>query len=170
MSVHKPLSTYDRSMQVAVCGPSQCTDEEAKAAFEVGRQLVRRGATVLCGGGSGVMAAVAAGVRSLDGLVVGVLPGPAADRTNLSIVIDTGMGEARNAVLVRSADAVIVIGGSPGTLSEVGLALRRGSIPVVSLYGWRVLDQHGRPVPGIQEAADAGHAVAIALSPADNGG
>jgi uncharacterized protein (TIGR00725 family) len=115
------------------------------------------------------MAAVAAGVRSLDGLVVGVLPGPAADRTNLSIVIDTGMGEARNAVLVRSADAVIVIGGSPGTLSEVGLALRRGSIPVVSLYGWQVLDQHGRPVSGIQEATDADHAVALALSPTDNG-
>jgi uncharacterized protein (TIGR00725 family) len=151
-------------MQVAVCGPSQCTDDEAKAAFEVGRQLVRRGATVLCGGGRGVMAAVAAGARSLDGLVVGVLPGPVDDRTNLSVVIDTGMGEARNAVLVRSADAVIVIGGSPGTLSEVGFALRRRTIPVVCLNAWQVLDAAGTPVPGLLQATDPHHAVDLALS------
>lgn len=149
-------------MQVAVCGPSSCTDDEAKAAFEVGRQLVRRGATVLCGGRGGVMAAVAAGARSLDGLVVGVLPGPTSDTANLSVVIDTGMGEARNVVLVRSADAVIVIGGSPGTLSELAFALRRGTIPVVSLAGWRVLDGSGQPVPGILEATDPDHAVALA--------
>jgi uncharacterized protein (TIGR00725 family) len=95
----------------------------------------------------------------LDGLVVGILPGPTSDTTNLSVVVDTGMGEARNVVLVRSADAVIVIGGSPGTLSELAFALRRGTIPVVSLGGWRVLDPSGQPVPGILEATDPDHAV-----------
>jgi uncharacterized protein (TIGR00725 family) len=153
-------------MQVAVCGPSQCTDDEAKAAFEIGRQLVRRGATVLCGGGPGVMAAVAAGARSLDGLVIGVLPGAHPDVPNLSVIIDTGMGEARNAVLVRSADAVIVVGGSPGTLSEMAFALRRGDIPVVSLGGWRITDARGAPVPGLTEATSPDEAVALALSPA----
>jgi uncharacterized protein (TIGR00725 family) len=149
-------------MQVAVCGPSSCTDDEAKAAFEVGRQLARRGATVLCGGRGGVMAAVAAGARSLDGLVVGILPAPTSDTAHLSVVIETGMGEARNAVLVRSADAVIAIGGSPGTLSELAFALRRGTIPVVSLGGWRVLDATGQPVPGVLKATDPDHAVALA--------
>jgi uncharacterized protein (TIGR00725 family) len=151
-------------MQVAVCGPSSCTDDEAKAAFEVGRQLARLGVTVLCGGRRGVMAAVAAGARSLDGLVVGILPAPGSDTTHLSVVIETGMGEARNAILVRSADAVIVIGGSPGTLSELAFALRRGTIPVVSLGGWRVLDASGQPVPGVLEATDADHAVDLATS------
>jgi uncharacterized protein (TIGR00725 family) len=150
-------------MQVAVCGPSTCTDAEAKAAFEVGRQLVRRDATVLCGGGSGVMAAVAAGARSLGGIVVGILPGAVVgDRTDLSVAIATGMGEARNVVLVNSADAVIVVGGSWGTLSEVALAMRR-SARVVSLGGWRVVDADGAPVPGILIADDPAQAVDLAL-------
>ena len=157
-------------MQVAVCGPATCTDEEARAAFEVGRHLVRRGAIVLCGGGTGVMSAVAAGARSLDGLVVGVRPGldAGAAAADLSVVIATNLGEARNAVLVSSADAVIVVGGSWGTLSELALAMRRardlpaGSLPVVSLGGWHVLDANGAPVPGILEATDPAHAVALA--------
>ena len=110
------------------------------------------------------MASVAAGARSLDGMVVGILPGPGPVQ-DLSIVIDTGMGEARNAILVRSADAVIVVGGSWGTLSEVAYAGKRGGIPVVSLHGWRILDQSGRPVPGILEATSPDHAVDLALGP-----
>ena len=96
-------------MQVAVCGPAQCTDAEARAAFEVGRQLARHGAVVLCGGGSGVMAAAAAGARSLDGVVVGIRPGadPGPAAADLTVVLTTDLGEARNAVLVASADAVI---------------------------------------------------------------
>jgi uncharacterized protein (TIGR00725 family) len=115
------------------------------------------------------MASVAAGARSLNGTVVGVLPGSAGDTTDLSVVIATGMGEARNAILVRSADAVIVIGGSWGTLSEVALAMRRqdeaGNPPVVTLGGWRVLDAYGQPVPGLLVATDPEHAVALALGP-----
>jgi uncharacterized protein (TIGR00725 family) len=113
------------------------------------------------------MASAAAGARSLDGLVVGVLPGSVGGTTDLSVAIATGMGEARNAILVRSADAVIVIGGSWGTLSEVALAMRRqddaGTPRVVTLGGWRVLDSYGRPVPGILEATDPDHAVALAF-------
>jgi uncharacterized protein (TIGR00725 family) len=115
------------------------------------------------------MASVAAGARSLNGTVVGVLPGSAGDTTDLSVVIAPFMGEARNAILVRSADAVIVIGGSWGTLSEVALAMRRqdeaGNPPVVTLGGWRVLDAYGQPVPGLLVATDPKHAVALALGP-----
>ncbi len=152
-------------MQVAVCGPGECTPEEAAAARTVGDLLARRGAVVICGGGGGVMAAVAAGVRAAEGLVIGVRPGPDRDGAapDLSAVVLTDMGEARNAIIVQSADALIAIGGSWGTLSEVALAMRRG-IRVVSLGGWQVLDAAGRPVPGVVTAADPAEAVHLALT------
>ncbi|MEU2041963.1 LOG family protein [Nocardia niwae] len=151
--------------QVAVCGPRECTRHEAEWARAVGSLLARAGVTVLCGGGSGVMAAVAAGAAEADGLVIGVRPD--TDRgavcPGLSAVLFTNMGEARNAILVESADAVIVVGGSWGTLSEVALARRRGGIPVVSLSGWEVRDAHGHPVAATVIAADPTDAVRRAL-------
>ena len=139
------------TMQVAVCGPADCTPAEAAHARAVGELLAGRGDTVLCGGGGGVMAAVAAGVRSRGGVVIGIRPGP--DRGDaspgLTAVIVTDMGEARNAIIVQSADAVIAVGGSWGTLSEVALAMRRG-IPVVALGGWRVTGPDGTPIDGIR--------------------
>ena len=93
--------------QVAVCGPGHCTIEDEHHAFRVGQLLAERGVTVICGGGTGVMAAVARGVRSRNGVIIGVRPGP--DKTtasaDLSAVIVTNIGEARNAVIVWSADA-----------------------------------------------------------------
>lgn len=152
-------------IQVAVCGPSACTAAEADHAFRIGQLLAERGATVLCGGGPGVMDAVAAGARSRDGLVVGIRPD--ADRStaspHLSAVVLTNLGEARNAVLITSADAVIVVGGSWGTLSEVALAKRRGTAPVVSLGGWRIVDAAGTPVGGVREAGSPEEAVDLAL-------
>jgi uncharacterized protein (TIGR00725 family) len=147
-----------------VCGPRDCTDAERDAAHEVGRLLAERGAVVLCGGYTGVMAAVTEGARSADGLVVGVLSRPDREGAapGLSVAIATGMGEARNAVLVASADAVIVIGGSWGTLSELALAMRRGDVPVVQLGGWQVLDERGEPLPGIRRAATPEEAVRLA--------
>jgi uncharacterized protein (TIGR00725 family) len=116
---------------------------------------------VLCGGYGGVMGAVTKGARSAGGLVVGVLSG--ADRTeahpDLSVAIATGMGQARNPVLVGSADAVIVVGGSWGTLSELAHAMRRDTAPVVQLGGWRLYDASGAPVPGPLDAATPEEAV-----------
>jgi len=154
-------------MRVAVCGPAACTDEQARAAFEVGRQLARRGAIVLCGGGSGVMAAVAAGARSLGALVVAIGPGPEPDVADATVAITTDLGQARNAVLVNSADAVIAVGGSWGTLSEVAMAMRRRQhrpdLPVVTLGGWTLRDEAGAPVDGPLIANDPEHAVRLAL-------
>jgi hypothetical protein len=151
-------------VQVAVCGPARCTDAEAGLARRVGELLARRGAVVLCGGGGGVMAAVAQGAREAGGLVIGILPG--ADRAgaspHLSAAVVTNQGQARNAVIVQSADAVIVVGGSWGTLSELALAMRRGSVPVVSLGGWQVVSRDGRPVPGVLIAGSPEQAVAFA--------
>jgi len=152
-------------VQISVCGPGNCTPDDEENAYQVGRLLALRGATVICGGGIGVMAAVAQGVRAENGLVIGVRPGP--DKTtaspDLSAVIVTNLGAARNAVIVWSADAVIAVGGSWGTLSEVALAKRRGNVPVISLGGWRILDRNGEPVPGIEEVTSPSEAVERAL-------
>jgi uncharacterized protein (TIGR00725 family) len=138
------------AIQIAVCGPAEATKQEYDQARAVGRLLAERGAVVICGGHGGVMAAAAAGAREAGGTAVGVLP--RTDRTeanpDVAITIATDMGQARNAVIVNSADAVIAVGSSWGTLSEIALALRRGTIPVVCLGGWRVVDgDDGRPVP-----------------------
>ena len=141
-------------VQVSVCGPRDCTGEEWNTAFEVGRLLAERGAVVICGGHGGVMEAVAAGAGGAGGIVVGVLPGPDREGSypGLSVAIATGMGQARNAVIVNSGDAVIVVGGSWGTLSEIALAMRRGRAPVVQIGGWRVHDQEDRPIPAVRYA------------------
>ncbi len=150
--------------QVAVCGPRDCDRTEAASAHEVGRLLAEAGATVLCGGGTGVMAAVAEGAGDAGGLVIGIRPDTDRSTTcpGLSAVLYTNMGEARNAILIESADAVIVIGGSWGTLSELALAHRRGGIPIVSLAGWSVTDTHGNAIP-TTTAAPPAEAVALAL-------
>ncbi|GAB3830989.1 LOG family protein [Kribbella italica] len=153
--------------QVAVCGPRDATEADVVAARRVGELLAERGAVILCGGGTGVMAAVAAGGRSRDGLVIGIRPG--ADREgaspDLDAVLVTNMGEARNAIIVWSADAVIVVGGSWGTLSELALAKRRGGVPVIQLGGWKILDAEGQPVPGVKIADSPRAAVDLALTP-----
>ncbi|WP_231390403.1 LOG family protein [Nocardia sp. CNY236] len=152
-------------IQIAVCGPRNCTEIDTTNAREVGRLLATAGATVLCGGGSGVMAAVAAGASDTGGLVVGIRPDtdPENACAGLSAVLYTNMGEARNAILVWSADAVIVVGGSWGTLSELALANRRG-IPVVTLGGWTILNEAGDPVSSAIEAESPTAAVEAVLT------
>jgi uncharacterized protein (TIGR00725 family) len=158
--------TITAPVQIAVCGPRECTDTEASSARRVGQLLAEAGAVVICGGGQGVMAAVAAGARSAGGTVVGIRPGSSRDDASpdLSVTIVTNIGEARNAIIVWSADAVIAVGGSWGTLSEVALAQRRGGVPVVVLNGWQVLDADGAPVGGIDHVSSPEDAVAHALS------
>ncbi|MGC9667821.1 TIGR00725 family protein [Planosporangium sp. 12N6] len=155
--------------QVAVCGPRRCTEADRKNAYRIGQLLAEGGVVIICGGGTGVMAAVAAGARSRDGLVIGVRPNDSREGASpdLSATIVTNMGEARNAIIVWSADAVIVVGGSWGTLSELALAKRRGDVPVISLGGWQVLDHEGRPVPGIAIAESPEAAAELALTGRD---
>jgi uncharacterized protein (TIGR00725 family) len=117
-------------------------------------------------GGIGVMAAVARGVRSRNGLVIGVRPD--ADKStaspDLSAVIVTNLGEARNAVIIWSADAVISVGGSWGTLSEIALAKRRGEVPVVCINGWRIVDSDNNPVAGLTYVDTPEQALDVALA------
>ncbi len=124
---------------VAVCGPSEANDEQCRLAQEVGRRLAAAGAVVLCGGLGGVMEAVSRGAAEAGGTVVGILPGVtrAGANPHLTLAIPTGLGQARNAVIVTAADAVIAIGGGWGTLSEIALARRLGR-RVLALASWGV--------------------------------
>jgi hypothetical protein len=122
---------------IAVIGGSQPSTEEIKLAEAVGRELAKRGAVLVCGGLSGVMEAACQGAQSEGGLTIGILPGETRQMANpyVQIPIVTGMSYARNVIVVRSAQAVIAIGGSYGTLSEIGHALQSG-IPVIGLKTW----------------------------------
>jgi uncharacterized protein (TIGR00725 family) len=152
------------SRVVAVIGPGAgAADEICALAHQVGLLLARGEIVVVTGGMGGVMAAAARGAREAGGLVIGLLPGD--DRSNanedLTVAIPTGLGQARNALVIGAADAVIAVGGSWGTLSEVALARRSGK-PVVSLRGWRITDADDEPLP-LVVASSADQAVQLLI-------
>jgi len=122
---------------IAVIGSGQCSKEEARLAEEVGREIARQDAILVCGGLGGVMEAACRGAQSEGGITVGILPGEIRQAANpyVQIPIVTGIGHARNVAVVKSSQAVIAISGSYGTLSEIGHALRNG-IPVIGLNTW----------------------------------
>jgi uncharacterized protein (TIGR00725 family) len=123
---------------IAVIGGATCTAQEAGWAEAAGRELAQRGALLVCGGRSGVMEAACRGAKAGGGLTIGLLPGTDRGAANsyVDIAIPTGLGEARNAVIIRSARAVIAIGGEYGTLSEIAFALKQG-LPVAGLGTWQ---------------------------------
>jgi uncharacterized protein (TIGR00725 family) len=123
---------------VAVVGPADATPADVHLARSVGGLLAQRGAVVLTGGLGGVMAAAVDGAMASGGLTVGLLPGTDRAGCAATIAIPTGLGELRNGLLVRAADAVVAVGGSWGTLSEIALAMRTG-VPLALLGpGWDV--------------------------------
>jgi uncharacterized protein (TIGR00725 family) len=152
---------------VAVVGPGDASAGEEGVAEEVGRLLARRGAVVVCGGLGGVMEAACRGAREEGGTAVGILPGPdrGAANPHVTVAIATGLGEARNAIVARAADAVIAVGGEFGTLSEIAFALKMGK-PVIGLGTWS-LDLEGLPGDPLQRASDPSDAVARALQTAE---
>lgn len=148
-----------RPVIVGVIGASKPDRRAAGDAFEVGRLIARRGAALICGGLGGVMAEAARGARGEGGLTIGVLPGDDRRQANphVDIPIVTGMGYARNIIIVRTAHVLIAIGGSYGTLSEIAYALNLG-VPLVGLGSWDVgkIDRGG---PGFDTAATPAEAV-----------
>jgi len=128
-----------RTPYVAVVGPGDASARELEAAEQVGAQLAAAGAVVVTGGLGGVMEAACRGARSRHGTTLGILPGDDRDAANgwVQVAVATGMGELRNGLVVRAADALVAIGGGHGTLSEVALALKLGR-PVVGLGTWAV--------------------------------
>lgn len=124
-------------MRIAVIGSDAELDKTVDAMAErIGRDIAASGSVLVCGGRSGVMEAACRGAKKAGGLTVGILPsldGRDANRY-VDVLVTTGMGYARNSLVVSSADAVIALSGSSGTLSEIGMALNFGK-PVVAVAG-----------------------------------
>ena len=113
---------------VSVIGSSSATEEEYEVAYQVGRELARRGIAVVCGGRTGVMEAVCRGAKEEGGLTIGIMPSYDGHEANpyVDIRINTGMSWNRNPIVVASGDMVVAIGGHWGTLSEIAYALILG--------------------------------------------
>ena len=144
---------------VAVVGPGDASPAELESAELIGRGIAQAGDVLVCGGLGGVMAAACRGAVSAGGMTVGILPGSDRSAGNewLTVAIPTGLGELRNGLVIRAADAVIAVGGAYGTLSEVALALKTG-IPVIGLQTWEiegieVVESPERAVRAIQRRA-----------------
>ncbi|MFA5309116.1 MAG: TIGR00725 family protein [Dehalococcoidales bacterium] len=148
---------------IAVIGGSEVPPPIATLAEEVGREIARRGAVLVCGGMGGVMEAACRGAAAEGGMTVGILPGDNRREANpyVKIPIVTGIGYARNAAVVKSARAVIAIDGSYGTLTEIGYALQSGR-PVIGLGTWG-LTINGKADENIIPAKNAADAVAKAF-------
>jgi uncharacterized protein (TIGR00725 family) len=140
---------------VAVIGSGR---EHEGRAEEVGRLLAQGGATVVTGGLGGVMAAACRGAKAAGGTTIGVLPDEDAAGANewVDHVVVTGVGHARNLAVVASGDAVIAVGGSWGTLAEIGFAMRLGRRTVILEPGWAL--------EGVGRAPTPKAAVALALA------
>jgi len=142
---------------IAVIGGSDLTPETAALARKVGREVAETGAVLLCGGLGGVMAAAAQGAHAAGGVSLGILPDGDRRRANpyLTYAIATNLGHARNVLIAHSADALIAVNGSHGTISEAAIALKLGK-PVIALnVTW--------DLPGLQRAATPAAAVTMAM-------
>jgi uncharacterized protein (TIGR00725 family) len=146
---------------IAVVGAGDAQADVCELALAVGRAIAQRGAVLICGGGGGVMEAAANGAQSAQGTTIGILPGydRSAANSHIEFAIATGMGQARNAIVVATADAVVALAGEGGTLSEIGLAIKLGR-PVVALRAWHEIER-------IARADDPEAAVDLALTLAD---
>lgn len=152
------MSDRLRAPYVAVIGASNATEWELEAAEQLGKLLAEAGCVLVCGGLGGVMNAAARGCEAAGGLSIGILPGEERDvaSPHLAAVIATGFGEARNAIVARTADAVIAVGGEFGTLSEIALALKMGK-PVVGVGTWELGrdDLEKDPIVRVEAADEA---------------
>jgi uncharacterized protein (TIGR00725 family) len=130
---------------IAVVGSGDPSTEADAVAEEVGRLIAEAGAVVVCGGLTGVMEAACRGAKSAGGTTVGILPGNERDAANpwVDVAVATGLGEARNTIVIRAADVVIAVAGEFGTLSEIGFALKVGK-PVIGLNTWRLAKPDGQ--------------------------
>ncbi|MEO8456532.1 MAG: TIGR00725 family protein [Chloroflexota bacterium] len=155
---------------IAVISGEACGPEALELAENVGREIARRGATVVCGGRGGVMEAACRGAREVGGHTIGILPGRGPEDSNPNAYVEfpiyTGMGFARNVMVVLSGDAVIAIDGSYGTLSEIAYALIHDA-PVIGVDTW---DFNYRGFTGqdkIVRVTDASEAVSKAIELAE---
>ena len=128
-----------RRQIVGIIGSRDCSAKVEQNAQILGKKLIKVVDTIVCGGLSGVMKAVCQGFKSVGGLTIGIIPSYNKNDANsyVDIVIPSGLGLARNVLVVKSADVVIALPGSAGTLSEIAYCLQLG-VPVISLGSWNI--------------------------------
>jgi len=150
---------------IGVIGSSQAEGELLTLAEEVGAEIAKRGAAIVCGGLTGVMEAVCRGARREGGLTIGIIPSDNKKDANpyVQIPIVTGMGMGRNVMLVKTADVVIAVGGEFGTLSEIAHALKLGKT-VIGLRSWKLEKARTGPIPNLIEVDSPKKAVDLALN------
>jgi uncharacterized protein (TIGR00725 family) len=143
-----------RQRYIAVIGKGDCNPQEAKLAEEVGKELAARGAILVCGGLGGISEAACRGAKNAGGMTIGILPG--WDRKDANGFVDhaisTGMGDARNLIIILTADGVIALPGEFGTLSEISFALNYDK-PIVSIGSWEISDRiihAGSPLEAVE--------------------
>ncbi len=162
-----------RKLQIAVIGYNKdCTDNAKKVAYEVGKEVARAGAVLVCGGLGGVMESACRGAKENDGTTVGIIPQEEFSYANqyCDIVLCTGIGYARDFIVASSGDGIIAVGGGVGTLIELGVGYMTkktivaiaGSGGVADMYGGKFLDERNR-VP-VLVAKDAKTAVDLILA------
>lgn len=135
MQKQEPL----RNKVIGVVGGRDAGADLLRIATEVGREIARAGAILICGGLGGVMEAASKGAYEEGGTTVGVLPTEEKTAANpyIKVPIATGLGIGRNVIISRTADALVAVGGGYGTLSEIAFALQLGK-PVVGIRSWDV--------------------------------
>ncbi|MBN1757973.1 MAG: TIGR00725 family protein [Chitinispirillaceae bacterium] len=151
---------------IGVIGGNEVDKANYDIAYELGTHIAGRGAVLICGGLGGIMEAVSKGVADSEGTAIGILPG--SDKTSanpyVSIALPTGMGIARNTLVVQMADVLIAFPGSYGTLSEIAFALALGKTVVYLPGAWDLKKLAPVDAARFKEAFDARHAIGIALS------
>lgn len=128
-----------RKKIIGLIGGSVCTKDIEEAAERVGKGIAERGGILICGGLGGVMEAGCRGAKEAGGMTIGILPGMNPNDANkyVDIPIPTGIGYARNIIIVNASDSVIAVNGKFGTLSEIAFCLQFG-VPVIGLFSWEI--------------------------------
>ena len=149
--------SLERKPMVAVIGAGKCSKKLRDMAAKVGQHVAENGGVIVCGGMGGIMEGAARGAREAGGTTIGILPTDNKEDANefIDYVIPTGFGEARNIMVVRTADAVVAFPGKYGTLSEMAFALLAGK-PVISVSAWKLGDE-------IRQVADPLEAAKLAM-------
>ena len=161
------MKKKENIIKISVIGGSQVDSKIYNLGYEVGKEIARNGAVLICGGLSGVMEASCKGAKEEGGLTIGIIPTEDENDANkyVDIKIPTGMGYARNVPIILSAHAVIAVNGSSGTLSEIGYALTFNK-PIIGLKTWQARPYYSENTPFIFRANTAKEAVKIAIKEA----
>jgi uncharacterized protein (TIGR00725 family) len=154
----------DKKIFISVVGESHASPEIAKLAEEVGVEIAKAGATLVCGGLKGVMESASKGAKSAGGTTIGILPGSKREEANsyIDYPIITGLGYARNKLVIKTGHVVIAIGGYYGTLSEIAFALGY-EIPVVGLNTWQFIHHNGQMDQKVHRVNTPKEAVSLAM-------